>query len=67
MFLVDIHEFDVILAAAVALRVFEDQVQGVWGVGSLEGQDILILSSAQDLSERVQVDSKSNVTVASVW
>lgn len=67
MFLINIHKLDVILADSIVLGVLKDQIQRIRRIGSLEGEDILVLGGAEDFGEGVQVDSESNVAVASVW
>lgn len=66
MLLVDVHKLEVIFADAVVIDALEEQVERVWGILSLEGQDIVALGGAQNLCQRHQVDAESNVAVASV-
>lgn len=62
--LVDVHKLDVVLAQPVAVRALEDHVHNVRCILRLQGQDILILCTAQDLLQRGQVDTEGDVTVA---
>ncbi|KAI7165257.1 Proliferating cell nuclear [Hortaea werneckii] len=48
----------------VAVRALKDHVHNVRCILRLQGQDILILCTAQDLLQRGQVDAEGNVTVA---
>lgn len=64
--LVDIHKLEVVLGNAVVVGALEDEVERVGGVVGLEGEHVLVLGSAQDLGERDQVDTESDVAVASV-
>ena len=66
MLLVNVHELQVVLANAVIFAALEDQVQHIRGVLGLEGQDILVLSSAQHLGEGGEVETEGNVAVAAV-
>lgn len=67
MLLVNVHELQIIFAQPVTVAALEDQVEHVWRVFSLEGQDILGTRSTEDLCKGSKVDAKSNVAIASVW
>lgn len=66
MFLVDIHQLDIILAYPVGLRALEHEVNCVGGVLGLERQDVFVLGGPQNLGQRDQVDSQRDVAVAPV-
>lgn len=65
--LIDIHEFQVILAQSITLAALEHHVENIWRIICLECQNILILGSAENLCKGGKVDTKSDVTIASVW
>lgn len=64
MLLVNVHQFDVILADPVAIGALEDNVDNIWRVFGLEGENIVGLSGAEDLLKRGKVDTESDVAVA---
>lgn len=66
MLLVNVHKLEVILGDTVVIGRLKDEVELIGGVLSLEGEDVLVLGSAQHLGQRRQVDAKGNVAVASV-
>lgn len=66
MFLVNVHELEVVLADAVVLAALKHQVQDIRCVLGFERQNVLALSSSQHLGQRRQVDTEGNVAVASV-
>ncbi len=66
MLLINIHKLQVILAQPIALAALENQVQNIWCILSLDCQNILVLGGTQDFCEGSEVDTESNVTVASV-
>jgi hypothetical protein len=65
--LVDVHELEIVFAQPITIGVLEYQVEHIRRVFSLEGQNILILSSTKDLGKGGEVDTQSYVTVAAVW
>jgi len=64
MFLVDIHELDVILAQPRCGAGFEEQVDDIRRVLSLDGKGVVVSSGTKDLCKRTQVDSERNIAVA---
>lgn len=64
MLLIDIHELDIILAQPITLAALKHQVDHIWGVVCLEGQDIFILRAPQHFHERAEIDAESDVAVA---
>lgn len=66
MLLIDIRKFDLILAHAVRLRALKHQVHHIGRVLSFQGEDVIVLSGAEDLCEGDEVDSESDVAVAAV-
>lgn len=66
VFLVNVHELDVILANPVGLRALEHELDNVRRVLRLQGQDIFILGGAEHLGQGDQVDTESDVAVAAV-
>lgn len=66
MLLVDIHQLNIILAQPVRLRALEHQVDNIRGVIRLEGENVVVLSSPQDLGQGDQVDTEGDVAVAAV-
>ena len=67
MLLVNVHQLDVVLADSVALGALEDEVDDIGRVLGLEGQDVLVLGSTEDLLQRDKVDAEGDVAVASEW
>jgi len=64
--LINIHKLDIILGDAVVRWAHEDEVDDVWGVFSLECEDVRGLCCTEDFGERVEVDAESDVTVAAI-
>lgn len=64
MFLVNVHELDVVLAESVALGALENKVDNIGRVLCLERKDVLILRATKDFGERGKVDTESEVAVA---
>lgn len=64
MFLVNVHELDVVFAQPVALRALEHQVDNIRRILGLEGEDVIVLCAAQDLGERSEVDTERKVAIA---
>ena len=67
MLLINIHELDIILAYTVALWALKNQVDNIWRILRLQCEDILVLSTAENLCERGEVDTEGDITVAAVW
>ena len=67
MLLVDIHQLNIVLAKSVGVRTLEDKVDNIGGVFSFEGEDVIVLRSAEDLGEGGEVDAERNVSIASEW
>lgn len=65
MLLIDIHQFDVILAESVALAALEYQVDDVWRVFRLQREDVFVLSRAQDFRQGGQIDAEGDIAVTS--
>lgn len=65
MLLVNVHQLDVVLADSVTVGALKDKVDNIGRVLGLEGEDILVLSSAENLLQRYEVDAEGDVTVAS--
>lgn len=63
--LVNVHELDVIFADSVTVGALEDDVDDIGRVLGLECENIVRLSSTEDLLQRCEVDTKGNVAVAS--
>ena len=53
MLLVDVHELDVVFGHAVALGGFEREVDDVWGVFGLDGEDVFVLGAAENLTREI--------------
>lgn len=66
MFLVDIHELEVILANTVLIGALELEVQAVGCILGLEGELVIAGGSAQNLRERGKVETQGNVAIAAV-
>ncbi len=66
MLLVNVHQFDVVFAESVRLGTLEHQVNDIWRVVRLQGQDVFVLSSAEDLGQGDQVDTDGDVAVTAV-
>jgi hypothetical protein len=66
VFLVDIHELEVILANAVLVGALELEVQAIGRILSLEGELVIAGGSAQNLCEGGEVETKGDVAVAAV-
>lgn len=64
MLLIDVHQFDVVLAEPVGVRTLENQVHDIWGVFGLECEDIIALSCAEHFCEGAQIDAESDVAIA---
>jgi len=64
MLLVDVHELEVILGDSVVGLALEHQVENVGRILSLEGQDVIVLGSAEDLGEGGEVNAEGNVAIA---
>lgn len=67
MFLVDVHELQIVLADAVVVCRLEQQVENVGSVLSFKSHNVLILGGAKDLGQGRQVDTEGNVAITSVW
>jgi hypothetical protein len=65
--LIDVHELQVVFAQSIIVAALKDQVENVWRVFGLEGQDILGSCSTENLCERSKVDSESNIAITPVW
>ena len=65
MFLINIHQFDIVLAQPVRLAALKNQVDDIWCIFRLQCQDVFVLCSAEHFCERGKVDPESNVSVAS--
>ena len=66
MFLINVHQFDVIPANALAGGTLKHKVQRVGIVISLEREDIFVLRTPKDLCEGRKIDPEREVTVATV-
>lgn len=66
MLLINVHQLDVVLADPVILCALKDKVDDIRRILGLESQDVLVLSGAQNLLQGGEVDSESDVAVASV-
>lgn len=66
MLLIDIRELDLILTHAVRFRALKHQVHHVRRILGFQGEDVVVLSGAEDFCERDEVDAQSDVAVASV-
>ena len=65
MFLVDVHEFDIIFAEPVRLGALKYQIDYVGRILSFQGEDVFVLGTTQYFEKRGQVDAKGNIAVAS--
>ena len=43
MLLINVHQFDVILAESVRLAALEHQVDDIWSVFGLQSEDVIVL------------------------
>lgn len=66
MLLINVHEFQVVLADPILGHILKQQVQDIGRVLGSQGDDVVALGRAQDLGQRGQVDAQGNVAVASV-
>lgn len=66
VFLVNVHQLDIVLAETVGLSALEHQVDSIGRVLRLQRENVFILGGAQDLGQRGQVDAQGNVAVAAV-
>lgn len=64
VFLVDVHQLDVVLADPVALGALKGEVDNIWRILGLHGQNVLALRTFQDLGEGGEIDSEGNVSIA---
>lgn len=64
MLLIDIHELDVILANPVRRVVLEDEVHNIRRILSLDGENVLVLGSAEHFGERAKIDTEGDVAIA---
>lgn len=67
MFLINVHELDVVFAYPIVRRALEDKIDDIWSIFGLQSEDVCCLCGFQNLCEGGKVDSESNVAVASVW
>lgn len=65
MLLINIHELQVILAQSIAFAALEDQIKNIRSILCLDGQDILSLRRTQHFCEGCEVESESNIAIAS--
>ena len=65
MLLVNVHQLNVVLADPVAVGALKDNVDDIWRVFGLEREDVVGLSRAEHLLQRCEVDTESDVPVAS--
>lgn len=66
MLLINIHQLQVILAQPVTLAALELEVENIRSILRLKSQDIFVLSSAKNFSERGKVDTESYIAIAAV-
>ena len=64
MLLIDVHQFDIVLAEPVVFRAFEHEVHDIGGVLSLQCQDVIGLRASQHLGERAEIDTERDVPIA---
>ena len=64
MLLVDVHELNVIFADSSCALGLEDQIDNIWRILRLDGEDVVASSSTQHLCERSEVDTERDVAVA---
>ena len=67
MFLVDVHEFDVVFTNPILIWALKDEIDHIRGIFSLQCENICRLGGSQDFHEGRKVDSESNVAVAAEW
>ena len=63
VFLVNVHELEVVLGDSVIFRTLKDEIQHVGRILGLERQDVLVLRRAQHLGQRRQVDAERDVAI----
>ena len=51
MFAVDVHEFDIVFAGSFLFCGFKDEIQCIGCVFCLDGDDVVVLSGAEDFGE----------------
>ena len=66
MLLVDVREFDLVLAHAVRVLALEHQVHHVGRILRFQGEDVFVLGGAEHLCEGDEVDPQRDVAVAAV-
>lgn len=66
MLLINIHELQIIFAQSITLAAFKYEVQHIWRVLRLQGQNIFVLGCAQNLCERGEIDTERDVAIAAV-
>ena len=64
MLLVDVHELNVIFADSGCALGLEDQVDNIWRILGLNGENIVASSSTKHFCEGSQIDTESDVAVA---
>ena len=65
MLLIDVHQLDVILADSVRIAALKDEVDDIGRIFSFQCKDVFILGCSQNFGQRVEIDAKGNVAVAS--
>ena len=66
MLLINIHQFQIILAQSVIIAALEDEVENIRSILSFESEDILGLGCAKNFCEGGQVDTEGDVTIATI-
>jgi hypothetical protein len=65
MLLINIHKLNIVLANSIHILALERQVHNVWCVFGLQRQEVLSLAGPEHLCKGAQIDTQSNVAVAS--
>ena len=63
MLLINIHKLDIILAQPITLAALKHQIDNIWGIIRLEGQDILVLGASEHFHERAEIDAESDIAI----
>jgi hypothetical protein len=63
VFLINVHQFDIVFAQPICLCALEHEVNHIRSIFSLESQDVIVLCSAEDLSQGGEVDTEGKVSI----
>ena len=64
MFLINVHQLDIVLAKTIGVRTLKDHVDNIWSIFGLQCEDIVVLCGSEDFGEGGEVDAERNVPIA---